>query len=107
MPTQLKERGVWHLANQGEASWAEFARRAARAAGLDSSLVEACPMASLALVARRPLYSALTSERGLLLPALDDALSRYLRECEMRWPDQAGESRARERRAMAATSSLK
>jgi dTDP-4-dehydrorhamnose reductase len=33
------ERGVWHLANDGETSWADFARRAARLAGLDAELI--------------------------------------------------------------------
>jgi dTDP-4-dehydrorhamnose reductase len=29
-------------------------------------------------VAARPRYTAMTSERGILLPALDNALARYL-----------------------------
>lgn len=76
------ERGVWHLANRGALSWAEFARLAARAAGLDESLVEARPTASFNFAARRPTFSALASERGALLPALEDALARYVAECD-------------------------
>ncbi|HEX8294247.1 MAG TPA: family 1 glycosylhydrolase, partial [Pyrinomonadaceae bacterium] len=34
------EGGVWHLANAGAVTWADFARRAARAAGLDERLVQ-------------------------------------------------------------------
>jgi dTDP-4-dehydrorhamnose reductase len=74
------ESGVWHLANQGALSWAELAWLAARRGGLDPGLVDARPAASLGLFATRPAYSALTSERGLLLPALEDALARYTRE---------------------------
>jgi dTDP-4-dehydrorhamnose reductase len=76
------ERGIWHLSNQGALSWAELARRAARLAGLDETLIDARPTASFGLRAPRPLYSALGSERGALLPPLDDALSRYMSERE-------------------------
>src|SRR5919107_929178 len=76
------ERGVWHLANRGALSWAEFARLAARAAGLDESLVEERPTASFDFAARRPAFSALASERGSLLPSLEDALARYVAECD-------------------------
>jgi dTDP-4-dehydrorhamnose reductase len=72
------ECGLWHLANQGALSWAELARRAALLAGLDAGLVEARPASSLGLVAPRPAYSALASERGSLLPPLESALTRYM-----------------------------
>jgi dTDP-4-dehydrorhamnose reductase len=72
------ERGIWHLANPGEVSWAEFAVMAARAAGLNADLVQAVPLAELGLRAKRPLYSALRSSRGSLMPSLDDAIARYL-----------------------------
>jgi len=79
------ERGIWHLANEGAISWAELARHAARHAGLDANLVEARPTAFLQLAAPRPLYSVLASERGQLLPSLEDALTRYLNERETRF----------------------
>jgi len=72
------EQGVWHLANRGAVSWAELAGMAADAAGLDSGLVQAVPGAMLGQPARRPGYAALTSERGLIMPTLADALARYL-----------------------------
>ena len=37
----------------------------------------------LGLRAARPRNSAMSSERGLLLPSFDDALARYLREREL------------------------
>ena len=77
------ERGVWHLANPGAITWAELARRAAALAGLDPGGVVARPTRALGFVAPRPLYSVLGSERGTLLPSLEDALDRYLREREV------------------------
>jgi dTDP-4-dehydrorhamnose reductase len=74
------ERGLWHLANPGELSWSEFARRGAALAGLDASLVDARPMPSLRLAARRPPYSVLGSERGLVMPRLEDSLLRWSHE---------------------------
>jgi dTDP-4-dehydrorhamnose reductase len=74
------EQDLWHLANRGELTWADFARRAARAAGLDASLVEARPSPALRLAAPRPAYSALGTERGCPLPPLDDSLERWSRE---------------------------
>jgi dTDP-4-dehydrorhamnose reductase len=77
------ERGVWHLANEGAVTWADLARLAAGLAGFDAGLVNACSTLSLGFVAQRPAYSALGSERGTLLPPLEDALSRYMRDCEV------------------------
>src|SRR3954469_15026120 len=37
------EHGLWHLANAGEVSWADFARHAAEIVGLDTKGVEARP----------------------------------------------------------------
>jgi dTDP-4-dehydrorhamnose reductase len=74
------ESGVWHLANEGALTWAEFARTIARRAGFDAGLVEARPTKTLRLDAARPRYCALTSERGQLLPSLETAIARYLRE---------------------------
>lgn len=73
-----KERGIWHLTNSQPVTWAELALKASIMAGVDSSRLEARPSKDLGYVAVRPTYSALLSERGILLPALDDALSRYL-----------------------------
>ena len=88
------ERGVWHLANGGAMNWADFARRAAALAGLDAGLVRGCSTESLKLAAPRPLYSVLGSERGTLLPTLADALSRFVRECEVPWAGREDAGRA-------------
>ncbi|NYE64139.1 dTDP-4-dehydrorhamnose reductase [Duganella sp. 1224] len=70
--------GLWHLTNGSALSWAELARRAATLAGVDSGAVT--PTRS----ATPPRHGALGSERGQLLPALDDALHRYLQEAGAR-----------------------
>jgi dTDP-4-dehydrorhamnose reductase len=71
------ERGLWHLANDGAITWADFARRAAERAGLDASLVIAKPASALGYVASRPRYSVLGSARGRLMPSLESAIARY------------------------------
>ncbi|MBW4574309.1 MAG: sugar nucleotide-binding protein [Aphanothece sp. CMT-3BRIN-NPC111] len=77
------ECGVWHLANKSEIAWADLARLAAKQAGVNASRIEARPQQDLGFAATRPAYSALGSERGVLLPTLDHALSRYLSDCKI------------------------
>lgn len=74
------ECGIWHLANQGALTWAELARVAAHRAGIDTAQLDARPTHTLGLVAARPAYSALGSERGALMSSLEDALARYIDE---------------------------
>jgi dTDP-4-dehydrorhamnose reductase len=74
------EHGIWHLVNDGAVSWAELARMAARAAELDESLVRARPHTQMGLIARRPAKVPLRSERGWIMPSLEHAIARYLRE---------------------------
>jgi len=75
--------GLWHLANAGAVTWAEFAALAARAAGVDDTAVEPCNSSHLHLVATRPSYSVLGSGRGQLLPTLEDSLARYVHDREV------------------------
>jgi dTDP-4-dehydrorhamnose reductase len=66
------ETGIWHLANHGELSWHEFARRIAQSAGYDPALV---------LPVEGPrANTALTSVRGLLLRPIDHAIDDFLGE---------------------------
>jgi dTDP-4-dehydrorhamnose reductase len=67
------ETGLWHLANDGELSWHEFARRVAEGAGLDQDLVVRDD-------APQETGTALTSRRGVLLRSFDAALEDFLRE---------------------------
>jgi dTDP-4-dehydrorhamnose reductase len=71
------ESGIWHFANQGGITWADLARRVATRAGFDVDLVEGRPMRDFRLAAARPLYSVMSSERGLLLNTIDVDLDHY------------------------------
>ena len=75
-----REQGVWHLTNGHPVTWVELAAKAAGLAGVDCSRLEAQPGSQISYAARRPLYSALHSERAMLLPGLDDALGRFLHQ---------------------------
>ena len=70
------ERGIWHLANQGMTSWSELAERVAVEAGLSWR-------ARPRLVDADPPITALSTERGLMMPRLEDAITRYFQEREV------------------------
>lgn len=74
------ECGIWHLSNPGAITWADLARRAAQIAGVPAWTLEPVAAHDLNLAAPRPAYSVLGSERGWLMPSLDDALERYVQE---------------------------
>jgi dTDP-4-dehydrorhamnose reductase len=74
--------GLWHLANPGALSWNDLALRAARLAGYHEDLITLPPVQPV-------LSTALTSERGVLLPPLDGALDRFLRDSEVDWTETA------------------
>jgi dTDP-4-dehydrorhamnose reductase len=67
------EKGLWHLANQGDVSWLEFARRIAEASGFDPAMV-------IESNGRRDSATILSSRRGTLLRPLDDAIADFARE---------------------------
>jgi dTDP-4-dehydrorhamnose reductase len=76
--------GMWHLANQGATSWADFGRRAADMRGYNAELVVPVTAATFGWTAPRPAYSALGTERGIgLMPPLEAALERYTAECKV------------------------
>jgi dTDP-4-dehydrorhamnose reductase len=74
------EVGVWHLANAGAVTPEQFLIAAADIARLDSGRIDGMPIWRLNRPALRPTYRALESERGQLLPPLEDAIQRYCRE---------------------------
>ncbi|WP_414572446.1 family 1 glycosylhydrolase [Nostoc sp. CCY 9925] len=74
------ENGLWHLANKSAVAWADLARLAAKKAGVSVKSLISLPTQELGLVATRPAYSVLGSDRGELMPHLDCAISRYLEE---------------------------
>jgi dTDP-4-dehydrorhamnose reductase len=58
-----RPHGIWHLAAQGECTWAEFARAIFEEAGLKCRVRE-ITTEQLARPAPRPAYSVLRSEKG-------------------------------------------
>ena len=81
-------RGVWHLAAEGECTWAEFAEAIFAEAGLDCR-VRRITTAELGRPAPRPAYSVLRSERpgAPRLPHWREGL----RECLVRLGSSASE----------------
>ena len=72
-----KEKGIWHLTNKGETTWSALAKSVCEIAGLDSGLISSEPAEKLNWKAQRPKYSVLKSEKGILLPTLENAIDRY------------------------------
>jgi dTDP-4-dehydrorhamnose reductase len=66
-----EQKGIWHLTNQGAISWHELAREAAVLAKADRGLIRS-------LDDDEPCDTSLSSNRGLLLRPLDQALSSYV-----------------------------
>ena len=67
------ETGLWHLANDGELSWFDFARRVAEGSGYDPALV-------VAEDGPEETSTALWSKRGMMLRSFDSALEDFLRQ---------------------------
>lgn len=72
-----EEKQIWHISNSGETSWYELAKEVAGRAKLNKKLIQPLTLDSMKYPAPRPQYSVLKSERGLELPALDNALERF------------------------------
>ncbi|MDF3077272.1 MAG: sugar nucleotide-binding protein [Sphingobacteriaceae bacterium] len=72
-----EEKGIWHLANNCNLSWADLAYRIAERSGYDSHLIVPSHQTNLGFRAQRPRNSVLKSVHGNMLPTLDNALERY------------------------------
>ncbi|HEX8484063.1 sugar nucleotide-binding protein [Sphingomonas sp.] len=71
--------GIWHVTNDDGVSWADFARRIARAAGLDDHLIRGIPGAEIGMEAPLPACVVLRSNRGQGLGSLDGAIADFVR----------------------------
>lgn len=73
--------GVYHLANEGFCSWAQFAKEILKIKKLNTKIIPV-DRGGLAGDLRRPLFSALKNTRakklGIVLPTWQDAIGRYL-----------------------------
>jgi dTDP-4-dehydrorhamnose reductase len=69
------------MANIGETSWRDLAAMAAERAGFNPELVtDADDMPGL--------NTALSTERGILMPRLESALDRFFIDSEVEWSDE-------------------
>jgi dTDP-4-dehydrorhamnose reductase len=71
------ESGLWHLANSGAVTWAEFAILIAEAFGFDPRQIRPQPAARFGWAARRPTYAPLATIRGAIMPPLESAIGRF------------------------------
>lgn len=71
------EEGIIHVTNGEVITWAQLAIKAALMAGYDINLIREIKNQQMGWKAKRPLYSALKSEKGIIMPGLDDALERF------------------------------
>jgi dTDP-4-dehydrorhamnose reductase len=74
-----EEKGTWHLANHGSVSWFDFAQQIAHSLKLDTSWIQSVDANELGFIARRPVNSVLSSERGQLLPSLEKGIEEYIK----------------------------
>lgn len=77
-----QERGIWHLTNAGHISWADFAAEVADHTVYGNKHLVRRKLEELDWLAVRPNYSAMKTEKGILLPKLAHALERYFKEAE-------------------------
>ena len=71
------ESDIWHVSNHGEISWADLAFEIARRGDFNKDHLKPRSVRMMNLKAPRPNYSVLKSEKGIILPSLDNALGRY------------------------------
>ncbi len=74
-------RGIYHLANEGYCSWAEFAQEIIKIKNLPTKIIPV-DKKGMAGSLKRPLFSALKNTRakklGIKLPSWQDGLRRYI-----------------------------
>jgi dTDP-4-dehydrorhamnose reductase len=79
------ENGIWHVANVGRISLTDLAERAASLMNVSVSTLQSRTFEQLHRRATLPRFSALASERATLMPSLEDALARFVNDCEIAW----------------------
>ncbi|MBC7946322.1 MAG: sugar nucleotide-binding protein [Chitinophagaceae bacterium] len=75
-----EEKGTWHLTNEGLLTWANFAEAIADRSCHKKNTLVAKSLIEMGWQAQRPLYSALESEKGIMMPSIHNALERYFEE---------------------------
>ncbi len=87
-----RESHILHIVNEGQITWADMAklvvelayeqRYLPRQLRIADDKIISCSVNDLILPAKRPIYSALDTERAKVLPPLQDALARYFFDLE-------------------------
>jgi dTDP-4-dehydrorhamnose reductase len=72
------ESGISHVANNGPVTYADFARKIAQMSGLDFRLIKEVFENKLPQQETAVYNTAMQSEKGIQLPALESALKHYL-----------------------------
>lgn len=75
-----EEKGIWHITNDGCTSWSDIAAEIAERAGYKRNTIQNAFVEDINPLAKRPLYSAMQSARGIKLSSIDNAISRYFSE---------------------------
>lgn len=75
-----EEKGIWHLTNDGNISWYDFAVEIALRNGFSKKRIESCSQLDMQWHAERPAYSAMNCNRGIQLPSLEKAMDQYINE---------------------------
>ncbi len=86
------ENGIWHLASPGAVTWAGLVKGAAELLGLDTDLIGTAKPEGSRGDSPFKMNTVLDSERGRLLPTLEDALGRYCQEVEWKAAEVSGRS---------------
>lgn len=81
--------GIYHLCNQGEISWYEWACDIARRAGFSEHSIIPRTRAEMNLPAARPRYCAMATERGVRLPRFDEAMDEFFSTVPVAQPAMA------------------
>lgn len=74
------ESGIWHLTNQGETTWQQLASEIAGRVGARASFVSNGYADLFDKTAPRPRRSVLSSEKGIFMPPLTQALDCYFND---------------------------
>lgn len=75
-----EEKGIWHIANEGNLSWAAFGGVIAERAGYSKKNITLLTATDMGWIAKRPAFSVIKSRRGIQLPHLEQAIDRYFNE---------------------------
>ncbi len=76
---EKREFGIYHITNSGYCSWFEFAKEIIKIAKIDTD-IKPVSHTEFKTKAKRPLWSPLSSEKGIKLPHWKTALDRFLKE---------------------------